>query len=179
MTDQPRPSRREILTGSAAALAAIPAAGAARAAYNVGADTYPYEVTRSDVEWRAMLSDLEYRVMREGSTEPQRSSPLWNNKAAGSYHCKGCELKIYDGRWKIVLEDKGWLFFPHGEPNALLMGIDWPNGADPEDPKYDVVTSVETHCRRCGSHMGHYFIVNGKLLQCINGSSLEFHPSAA
>lgn len=179
MPDYPKQTRRQLLAGSAATILALPAATGARAAYKASDDTYPYEVTRTEEEWRAMLDDLEYQVLREGATEKQRTSPLWNSDAEGSYHCKGCDLKIYESRWKTVIEDKGWLFFKHGEPNALLMGIDWPEGADHDDEKFDVVTSVETHCRRCGSHMGHYFVVGGKLLQCINGTSLKFEPVQA
>lgn len=171
------PTRRQVLTASAASMLALPAATMGHAAYNPGEDDFPYEVTRSQKEWRELLGDFGYSIMREGRTEPQRTSPLWNETRPGIYVCRGCGLKIYDARWKTVIEDKGWLFFVHGEPNALMMGIDWPDGADPADPFYDPVTSVETHCRRCGSHMGHYFIVDGQLLQCINGTSLEFIPA--
>lgn len=172
-------TRREVLAGSAASILALPAATAATAAYKASDDTFPYEVMRSEKEWRELLGDFGYTIMREGGTEPQYTSPLWNETRPGVYNCRGCGLTIYDARWKTVIEDKGWLFFVHGEPNALMMGIDWPEGADPEDPKYDVVASVETHCRRCGSHMGHYFIVDGRLLQCINGTSLDFVPAEA
>lgn len=179
MPEFPKHTRRQMLAGSAVSILAMPAATAANAAYKASDDTFPYEVTRSEAEWREMLGEAAYQIMREGGTEQQRSSPLWNETGAGEYNCKGCDLMIYDSRWKTVIEDKGWLFFTHGEPNALLLGIDWPEGADPSDPKYDVVASVETHCRRCGSHMGHYFIVDGRLLQCINGISLNFEPAEA
>jgi peptide-methionine (R)-S-oxide reductase len=33
---------------------------------------------------------------------------------------------------------------------------------------------IEVHCRRCASHMGHILLVDGKLLHCINGTSLNF-----
>ena len=144
-----------------------------RAAYRPSLDEFDYEVQYTEEEWRSRLTDFEYTILREGGTEPQRTSAYWDETSAGAYHCKGCDLKIYDSRWKTVL-DKGWLFFKHAEPNTLMMGIDWPEGADKEDRSLDVLTSVETHCRRCGSHMGHYFIVDGKLLQCINGTSLTF-----
>lgn len=174
------PTRRQILTAAAASIVSVPTVTtAARAAYKASDDTFPYEVMRSEKEWRELLGDFGYSIMREGGTEPQFTSPLWNETRPGIYVCRGCGLEIYDARWKTVIEDKGWLFFVHGQPNALMMGIDWPDGADRSDPKYDQLTSVETHCRRCGSHMGHYFNVGGRLLQCINGTSLDFIPAEA
>lgn len=62
--------RRHLLT-SLAATALMPFA-----AHITFANEGPFEVTRTDVEWRAMLTDLEYEVMREESTEPAESSTL-------------------------------------------------------------------------------------------------------
>ncbi len=34
--------------------------------------------------------------------------------------------------------------------------------------------TIEAHCRRFGSHMGHNLKVNGEVLHCINGKALDF-----
>ncbi len=160
-------SRRALLASGAAFLP-----GAAAARYVSATDGFAYEVTRTDDEWLRLLGEASYRIMREGHTETPRSDPHWDSLAPGTYACRGCELTIYDARWKVVV-DKGWLFFRHGEANALLMGIDWPDGAE-MTTAFETLAAIEVHCRRCGSHMGHLVYIENKLLHCINGASLDF-----
>lgn len=169
-TTYPLSRRAFFATSSAAALAV--AAPAARA--DGHGDAMVYEVTRTDEEWRAMLSDQQYAILRGGRTETPKSSPLWNETAEGFYHCQGCDLQNYDGRFKVVL-DKGWVFFKHAVADAALLGLDGPV------PEYgqmatgiDAVTEV--HCRRCGSHLGHLLVIGGQQLHCINGAALDFKP---
>jgi peptide-methionine (R)-S-oxide reductase len=56
-----------------------------------------------------------------------------------------------------------------------MMNIDWPQGAGP-GMNLDILATIEVHCRRCGSHMGHVLLVEGEILHCINGTSLVFTP---
>lgn len=123
------------------------------------ASGFSYEVQRTEAEWRARLSEDEYTILREGGTEPRRSSPLATEAANGTYACKGCELPIYSSSQKLVLP-QGWAFFRHSYENAVLTAID--NG------------TIEAHCRRCGSHLGHILYVQTEILHCINGSALVF-----
>lgn len=147
----------------------------AKAAVPAGRDPFDYEVTRTDEEWRALLGDA-YPIMREGKTERQRSSPLWAESTPGDYYCKGCDLHHYSGETKINLT-KGWLFFTTSMPNSQLMSEDGPTRmADDPNPGD---ASIEVHCRRCGSHIGHILLVEGKVLHCINGSALNFVEAAA
>lgn len=146
------------------------------ASAQVSDDSFVYEVNRTEEEWRAILSDHEYAILREGETEAQKTSPLWNETRKGHYACKGCDLTIYQGNWKTVIE-KGWAFFRHSEPDTVLTGIDG------EIDEYgDMANSngatIEVHCRRCGSHMGHilFVLVALEQLHCINGTSLTFYP---
>jgi len=76
-------SRRHFLI-SAASLAALPAW--------VHAAEGPFEVTRTEAEWRAMLTETQYLVMREEQTENAFLSPMHNSKAKGTYICRGCDL---------------------------------------------------------------------------------------
>ncbi len=167
--------RRNLLT-SGAIFAGMAALGTkTKADVPAGRDAFDYEVTRTDVEWRALLGDA-YPIMREGKTEQQRSSPLWAEARPGDYYCKGCDLHHYRGALKVNLT-KGWLFFTASEPNSQLMSQDGPAVmADPQNP-FDV--SIEVHCRRCGSHIGHILLVEGRALHCINGASLNFVEAAA
>ena len=162
-------------TGAAAlTVASAPSPASASVAAGSSSD-YKYEVERTIDEWYTQLGEQSYAIMREGFTEARKSSPLWEETRAGTYHCKGCDLHNYDARLKVVL-DKGWVFFDHSEPDSVLTAIDGPvpeYGAMSED-----TALTEVHCRRCGGHLGHVLIIGGGILHCINGASLEFKPKA-
>jgi peptide-methionine (R)-S-oxide reductase len=172
-------NRRKFFQASAAAAGGFGLADAARANVAAGTDEFLFEVVRTSDEWKEHLSgpegDQDYRTLRLGETEAPRSSALWDEDRKGAFHCKGCNLHLYDSRWKVPL-DKGWAFFRHSKPNSLLMDIDWADGAGP-DSGLDVLSSIEVHCRRCSSHIGHILLVDGALLHCINGRSLLFRQA--
>ena len=182
-------TRRRFFAASSVAALTVGAAGCAGANITPGAAadlggvnrryqpdrSYPYEVRRTDAEWRAMLSDTEYSIMREGETEIPKSSFLWQETKDGEYHCKGCDLKVYDSRWKTIV-DKVFSFFFHSEPNAVMTDIDGPNPAYGMNPNAEIALT-EIHCRRCGCHLGHHLIVGNRPLHCINGTALNFRPS--
>jgi len=171
------PSRRQFLSGTATGAAAL-ALGPAAASAEGNADTeFTYEVTRSEEEWKAMLSEKEYRILRKGSTELPKSSDLWNETRNGLFCCRGCSLSLYEARNKVEL-DKGWAFFQHSVPNSVLTGIDGPQ-QEYGQMADDLITLIEAHCRRCGSHLGHILKVERQVLHCINGTSLEFVPKEA
>lgn len=171
-----RIDRRRFLAATGISALALGTGGsAARAATGTG-DSFRYEVTRSEEEWRARLDAAEYKILRDGDTELPFTSPLWEETRAGRYACKGCDLPVYNASWKAPL-DKGWVFFAHGEPDALLMGIDGPQRAYGMGENFPNL--IEVHCRRCGSHMGHILKVDGEVLHCINGTALSFAPSEA
>lgn len=170
-------NRRTFFALSGAATLSMTTTASARVP--AGSTNYTYEVNKTEEEWIAQLGDHDYVVMREGFTEKPKSSDHWESTADGSYHCKGCELKVFDSRWKTVL-DKGWVFFFHAEPANVLMNID---GRVPEYGEAMMAENeealTEVHCRRCGSHLGHFLIVEGKQTHCINGASLTFTPASA
>ena len=169
-------TRRRFFTASSAmALSAGTASMASENGTTLSTD-FEYEITRTEEEWRNLLSDADYDILRKGKTEKRRSSPLWEETGEGTYHCKGCELKVYDAAWKRIL-DKGWVFFYHAEPNSVLLAIDGPV-AEYEDMSAGATALTEVHCRRCGSHLGHYVFVSGAQTHCINGAALNFHAKA-
>ena len=175
-------SRRSILASSLVA-ATTGLAGKAAAqdlqssAQNSSSDVAPrepdfqYSYRKTDAEWRAQLTPSEYRVLREGGTEPKKSSPLWEEERPGDYRCKGCDLLVYSSEYKVKL-NKGWTFFRQSEPDSVLMGIDLVTtyGGKEKDE-----TAMEAHCRRCASHLGHILYIKGEILHCINGTSLNFY----
>ncbi len=187
---QPKQSqirRRAFLGGTAMAVLAAAQASGGRAWANQGTaaapaaaplgDTFEFEITRTEAEWRAMLTPQEYRILREGDTELPRTSPNWNRDEEGTYACRGCGLPVYDSIWKVQL-DKGWAFFSQSRENAVLMGIDGnPPAGMPDENAPPAM--IEVHCRRCGSHFGHILTVDKATLHCVDGTSLCFYPAAA
>ena len=155
-------NRRTFLQGSIATLLMARGLTAVAAATIEG----NFEITRTEAEWRAMLSDFEYEVMREEATERAYSSPLNEEKRSGIFHCKGCDLALYDSQTKFD-SGTGWPSFYDSLPNAV---------ATKEDRSW-FVTRTEVHCRRCGSHMGHIFDDGPAptgLRHCINGIAMTF-----
>jgi peptide-methionine (R)-S-oxide reductase len=163
-------TRRALLLGGTAllgmgALAAIMRPGAAsRAAEG------PFEIEKTEAEWRAILSDIEYAVLREEGTEPPWSSPLDKEYRPGLYSCKGCDLPLFDAATKYDSRT-GWPSFYQPLENAVGESVDYKIG----------VPRTEVHCRRCGGHLGHVFPDGPPptgLRYCMNGVSLTFTPAA-
>ncbi len=150
--------RRHFLTSvaGASAVAMMPRSALAQS----------FEVTRTDDEWKAMLSELEFKVMRKAGTERAFTSPLDTNWDGGSYHCRGCEQKLYSSDHKFD-SGTGWPSFYQALANATET--------QPDRKLFGVQTEV--HCDRCGSHLGHIFddgpAPTGKR-HCLNGVSLKF-----
>ncbi len=175
MSSKPMNRRTFFSATSAVALTAASSAKAAAPA-GVGSD-YAYEITRTEEEWRELLTEYEYFILREGLTEKPKSHPYWELNEKGDYHCRGCDLKAYEGQWKVIL-DKGWVFFFHAVQDAVLLGIDG------NVPEYGSMTAghaavTEVHCRRCASHLGHIVVINKIMTHCINGTALTFKAAAA
>ena len=170
--------RRGFLSGTAAAAVGL-GAGTARA--DEAGDAFTYEVTRTEDEWRARLSEDEFHILREGGTEAPESSPLWKENRPGIYCCKGCDLRIYRSLHKLQLT-KGWAFFRHSYPDTVLTDLDLMGGRM-GDPFAELGASMEVHCRRCGSHLGHIVTVSDefpdKPIHCINGRALRFEEASA
>lgn len=173
-------NRRRLLAGAAVGIAGASTLPVRAELVSAGGG-FEFEVARTDDEWRAMLTPEEFEILRNGGTETPRSSLWWENKDAGTYSCKGCDLPVYESEYQVQL-GKGWVFFFHGIPNNVMLGIDKQQPAEyggsgmVEGPAGHL---IESHCRRCGSHLGHVLQVSLFIVHCINGAALNFEPSSA
>lgn len=128
-----------------------------------------FEIMKTEAEWREILTDKQYAVLREEDTERPFTSPLNDEKRAGTFHCAGCDLPLYSSETKFD-SGTGWPSFYDALPNAV---------GTREDNSF-FMKRTEVHCRRCGGHLGHIFSDGPAptgLRHCINGVSLNFRPA--
>jgi peptide-methionine (R)-S-oxide reductase len=134
------------------------------------ADAGPFEIVKSDDEWRRLLKPAAYNVLRQHATERPFTSPLNAEKRQGTFACAGCELPLFASETKFE-SSTGWPSFFRPLPNAIGTSKDHSL----------IVPRTEVHCRRCGGHLGHVFDDGPRptgLRYCINGVALIFMPVA-
>jgi len=110
------------------------------------ADAGPFEVTKSEDEWKRILSPAAFRVMRHHGTERPHTSALNAEKRKGTFSCAGCALPLFASDTKFE-SGTGWPSFFRPLPNAVATSTD----------RSLIVPRTEVHCRRCGGHLGHVF----------------------
>ena len=134
------------------------------------AEAKSFPVSRSEGEWRKRLSAEEFRVLRKEGTERAYSSPLNDNKRAGTYVCAGCSNPVYSSQHKFD-SGTGWpSFWQPIKSGAVGTSRDLKLG----------YPRTEVHCARCGGHLGHIFNDGPKPTgkrHCINGVAMDFRAA--
>ena len=126
------------------------------------------KLTKTKAEWKALLPAASYRVLFEEATEPPGTSPLNQEKRAGTFVCAACHQPLFRSDAKYE-SGTGWPSFFRPIEGTLGTKRDfsmiWPR--------------TEYHCARCGGHQGHVFNDGPPptgLRYCNNGVALRFVP---
>ena len=118
------------------------------------------------------LSTEERRVLLDHGTEPPFCGGLLDNKQAGTYVCRLCELPLFRSTTKFE-SGTGWPSFFEPYDHEHLTAL--------RDRSYGM-ERVEIRCRRCDGHLGHVFPdgppPTGQRY-CLNSASLSFVADGA
>ncbi len=126
------------------------------------------KVTKTDAEWKTELKPESYEVLRHEGTEAPFTSPLNEEKHAGTFVCAGCGLPLFPSKFKYN-SGTGWPSFFDVLPGHI---------EEKTDNKL-ISARTEYHCARCGGHQGHVFNDGPQptgLRYCNNGVALKFVP---
>ncbi|MEL6503895.1 MAG: peptide-methionine (R)-S-oxide reductase MsrB [Pseudomonadota bacterium] len=128
-------------------------------------------IVKTEEEWRKVLSPDAFAVLRKEATERPFTSPLDNEKRAGTFACAGCELPLYRSETKFD-SGTGWPSFYEAIKGTVGTKTDYKL----------FLPRTEVHCIRCKGHQGHIFsdgpAPTGNR-HCINGLALKFIPDVA
>ena len=134
-------------------------------------DGTPFEVVRSEDEWRAELTPAEYQVLRQGGTEAPFVGEYTDTKTAGLYSCRACGAELFRSDTKFD-SHCGWPSFWSPLAGDAVVEL--------EDRSMGM-RRVEVRCATCGSHLGHVFDGEGygtptDQRYCINSISVRLVP---
>ena len=129
-------------------------------------DEKPFDVVKTDEQWKQELTDQQYQVLRQHGTEPRGASPLNKEHRAGTFKCAGCGQPLFTTDTKFD------------------SGTGWPSFYAPMDDAVGTTTDrshfmvrTEVHCKHCGGHLGHLFddgpAPTGQRF-CMNGVAMNF-----
>ena len=122
----------------------------------------------TDEEWQQRLTPEQFRVLRQHATERPGTSPLNDEKRAGTFRCAGCGAKLFSSETKYE-SGSGWPSFWAPLEQAVSTTVD----------RSHFMTRIEVHCAQCQGHLGHVFEDGPKptgLRFCMNGLALAFEP---
>jgi methionine-R-sulfoxide reductase len=131
------------------------------------AEETPFDVTKSDAEWKAELSAERYAVLRRAGTEPPWSGDLLHVDGAGVFRCAGCGAELFDTEAKFE-SGTGWPSFDRASAAGTVL--------ERRERRFGIART-EILCARCGGHLGHVFPdgpTDTGQRYCVNSLSLTY-----
>jgi peptide-methionine (R)-S-oxide reductase len=55
----------------------------------------PFEIKKTEAEWKKQLTAEEFYVLRQKGTERAFTGKLWDNHEHGVYTCAGCNQELF------------------------------------------------------------------------------------
>jgi len=161
--------RRSFIAGAILSAAGLVGARSLFASMNPASMSGDFSaISKTREEWRELLDERQYEVLFEEGTERPWSSPLNDEKRAGTYICSACYLPLFSSQAKFD-SGTGWPSFYQAIESHVGTRRDWKL----------ILPRTEYHCARCGGHQGHVFDdgpePTGKRW-CNNGVALRFIP---
>lgn len=125
-----------------------------------------YKVNKSDVEWQQELTEEEYRILRQKGTERAHTGEYNLHFEDGTYHCSGCNQKLFESNSKFD-SHCGWPSFDESIKGTVDYVLDKSHG----------MVRTEIVCSNCGGHLGHVFNdgpTETGTRYCVNSISINF-----
>lgn len=123
--------------------------------------------TTTEQEWQQALTPAEYYVLREKGTERPFTGEHNDNYDKGTYHCAGCDQKLFNSDTKFD-SHCGWPSFDKAIEGSVIFTEDLSHG----------MKRVEVTCSNCNGHLGHIFpdgpTETTGMRYCMNSISLKF-----
>jgi methionine-R-sulfoxide reductase len=135
-------------------------------------DAEPFEVTKTEEEWKDQLSPDRYAVLRRAGTEPAWSGELLHVDGAGVFHCAGCDAELFDTDGKFD-SGSGWPSFDRAKADGTIIE---------RSDRSHFMSRTEILCAKCGGHLGHVFPdgpTETGLRYCVNSLSLTYEQDGA
>ena len=114
------------------------------------------------------LTPEQHHVLREHGTERAGTSPLNQEKRAGTFRCAGCGEPLFSSDTKFE-SGTGWPSFFRPLDHAV----------ETTEDRSLFMARTEVHCANCGGHLGHVFPDGPRPTGqrfCMNGVALTFQP---
>lgn len=131
----------------------------------------PFNIQKSEEQWKKELSPEQYAILREAGTERPFSGKYNMHFEQGVYKCGGCGEPLFTSESKFD-GHCGWPSFDKEIEEGKIL--------EREDTSHGMIRT-EILCANCGSHLGHIFDdgpTETGLRYCVNSLSLDFEEDS-
>ena len=125
-----------------------------------------YKFEKTEAEWQKELSEEQYKILRQKGTERPFTGEYNLHFEDGTYHCAGCNQKLFESSSKFD-SHCGWPSFDESIKGTVEYVLDKTLG----------MMRTEIVCSNCGGHLGHVFNdgpTDTGTRYCVNSMSINF-----